>query len=301
MQTADEIALNDLHEYNSQGIFPIPNECEQGFVQRAKTLLEDAPKENRKADFVQSLLKEVYDIAPSWVPIIFDDKGLHFWEAGCTWYENDINTGYIQLKKKLEEKKTLFAIYDRDEILAHELVHAVRLPLQSKRFEEIFAYLVSWYIAKKKNQGICSKFFILFRTTFGPLFFTPFETSSFLLLTLITTFCTLFIPFFSFGTDLDYLLSFTCCIPLVALSFFLVRLCTTWMRFWQCKNNICSFYQKSIDMHNALAIMVRLSDEDIMKIATFKKNIEQNKENDCSFYVSFIQKIYGTRKGKFQC
>jgi len=73
------------------------------------------------------------------------------------------------------------------------------------------------------------------------------------------------------------------------------------MRFWQCKNNICSFYRKSLDMHNALAIMVRLSDEDIMKIATLKKNIEQNKENDCSFYVSFIQKIYGTRKGKFQC
>ncbi len=292
-----EEVFDKMRTYNAQGIFPIPGESEQNFVLRAEN---QSKSESGKTDlflFSYNLLQEVYDIVPSWVQVIFEDKGLSFWEAGCTWCDENKIHGYIQLKKKLLKKSTLFGVYDRDEILSHELVHAVRLPLQSKRFEEIFAYLTSYFVAKKKQKNFNKKTISLIRCALGPLFFTPLETSLFLLLTLISCLLSLFFPFILPRDEFTYLFTFSYVPLLCTFSFFLIRLTATWTYFFKCKKNICAFYQKNIDMHNVLAIMVRLSDEDIMEIARGKKK----RKNGCPFYKSFIQKIYAMQKETCQC
>jgi hypothetical protein len=90
-------------------------------------------------EMIQSAIKQVkdlYDIEPSNIEVVFDNKGLRFFEAGCTWIDENKNA-YIQIKKK----KSLF--YSLEEVLAHEYVHALRAHLDEPKFEEFIAYKTS--------------------------------------------------------------------------------------------------------------------------------------------------------------
>ncbi len=101
------------------------------------------------------------------VQINYSNKGLRFWEAGCTWSD-----GSIQLRKVFE-KKRVWLLYSRDEIIAHEQVHAKRLHLEEPVFEEILAYRTS------KSR---------FRRYWGPIFRTPKESLLFALTLLFPPF-----------------------------------------------------------------------------------------------------------------
>ena len=127
---------NNLLTLNSRGIFPGPAESQENFLRRADSSL--ARNTTSKAfDRTNAL----FDAIPDWVEIKRDAKGLLPWEGAATWIEENADgqrISAIQLKPSLPA-----FLYAPDEVLAHELVHAMRIGFEENRFEEILAYRTS--------------------------------------------------------------------------------------------------------------------------------------------------------------
>lgn len=148
--------LNQLNQFNLRGLIHAPDESDAAFFLRSKkaSLSEQFPE--------SKLAKELFDIAPDWVWLVYSSKGLHFWEGGCTWIEKDHVT--LQLNPAFKKKNTYFG-YSKEEVIAHELVHVARAAFEEPIFEEILAY-----------QTASSPF----RRFFGPFLRTTKETLLFL-------------------------------------------------------------------------------------------------------------------------
>lgn len=86
-------------------------------------------------------LHTLFDVDIDSVPIEYSAKGLRPWEGAVTWIEN--GQARIQLHPRLKTGSLFFGLYSRDEILAHELVHALRAHLNAPRYEEYLAYWTS--------------------------------------------------------------------------------------------------------------------------------------------------------------
>jgi len=61
------------------------------------------------------------------------------WEAGATWIGD---LAKIQLRKTLQTKNALLG-NQKDEVIAHEVVHAIRCQFEEPQFEEVLAYRCS--------------------------------------------------------------------------------------------------------------------------------------------------------------
>ncbi|MCB1108763.1 MAG: hypothetical protein KDK44_03825 [Chlamydiia bacterium] len=115
-------------------MIPGPNESEKHYQMRLKRM------ETATHDFQAKYPnRKIQTIAG--YPVFIGKTGLKIWEAGALWvYEDDhqIRLPLIQLKKYSEET------------LNHEKVHCKRIAFDEKRFEEIFAYLTSSKVWRKK-------------------------------------------------------------------------------------------------------------------------------------------------------
>lgn len=247
--------IKDLPSLNQKGWIPGPGEEEECFFKRVEALCQFAaypPKEVDQfvtdGDFVAPLsrVKNLFDCTPNWVVAYYSDKNLSFFQGGATWTieKNSLRVPLIQLKKTLDREK-LFKIYHREELLAHELVHAVRMQFDEPLFEEIFAYQTS-----KRS----------YRRLLGPLFQKEWEAYAFII--------TLCIPigwesllFFYQG-----LLSCSLCslIPALFFSFLLARLL-----FLRGILGLALFRIKKrlIDPKKALAAALRMTDREIFLFA----------------------------------
>jgi len=174
-----------------------------------------------------------YGIDPGWVPVFYSNDNLHLWEAACAWQEGDIIS--IQMRAAFEKQQTYMHFYKKDEILAHEYVHAARFPLQSAKYEEFFAYYLSRFYGSH------------FRAFVGPFFTKPADTAVFLLL------CLMPLAALFFGTN-TFLL-----VPFFAIGFFGLRLTYTWSFFSRCMKKV------------GLPLMVRLTDHEIEFFAEASK------------------------------
>jgi hypothetical protein len=90
-------------------------------------------------EIIQSAVKQVkdlYNVDASSVQIVFEKKGLSFFEGGCTWIDDKRNA-LVQISPKN------IPFYSKQEILAHEFVHALRAHLDENKFEELIAYQTS--------------------------------------------------------------------------------------------------------------------------------------------------------------
>jgi hypothetical protein len=161
-------SIDQWQEWNAQGFIPGPNEDEVGFEKRidfcqnirehllhqteeklpfdtsdptSQTILEEAlPKAN-----------DLYGIAPKWVPLIFSNHQLSPWHGGCAWIfqlnaEAPTST-LLQLRSRFRRFSTYLGLYDRNELIVHELAHVGRMAYQEPKFEEMLAYqssLASW-------------------------------------------------------------------------------------------------------------------------------------------------------------
>lgn len=74
------------------------------------------------------------------IEVRYSNKGLYFWEGGCTWIEGE--KSWIQLRTAFE-KRGRYLGYNREEIVAHEKVHLLRKDFEEPIFEEILAYQMS--------------------------------------------------------------------------------------------------------------------------------------------------------------
>ena len=85
--------------------------------------------------------EKLFGFRADWVPAFFPTRGLGLLWGGCT-VITDSGFPVFFLRRGFRSKPKWF-IYRRDELLAHELCHAVRGCLEDEPYEEHFAYMTS--------------------------------------------------------------------------------------------------------------------------------------------------------------
>ncbi len=218
-----------LLDLNKRGLIHAPDESDEGFFKRCRT-----------ASFAGSsppsrLAKSLYDIDPDWVYMIYDNKGLHFWEGACTWKKQDHIT--LQLNKAFECKESYLG-YSKEEVIAHELVHVVRGHFEEPVFEEILAYQSS----PSPLRRLCA-----------PLFRSPKE-SAFFVISLVVFFIAVLFETFQKVALAGFLGMFS-------LGFY--RLFWAQWTFNRTRKKIA----KIVGKEKVLAVMLRLTDREIIRFS----------------------------------
>ncbi len=98
------------------------------------------------------------------IEVTYSNEGLAPWHGAMTLISGD--KVEIRLRKAFKKKRRYLFLYDREEILAHEMIHARRKDLDEPKFEEFLAYQTS------PNA---------FRRLVGPIIESPRESWLFLL------------------------------------------------------------------------------------------------------------------------
>lgn len=86
--------------------------------------------------------REAYGFSVRWVPGFFPEREFGPFWGGCAVWEEENPTPVIVIRKNFAKKQKWF-IYDRTELISHELCHAARMPLMDQELEEHFAYGIS--------------------------------------------------------------------------------------------------------------------------------------------------------------
>lgn len=85
------------------------------------------------------LTGKLYDVQPDWVPGFFaNEKNGALW-GGCALSDPASKLTLFIIRKVFKNKRR-FLVYDRRELLAHELTHAAHQHVDEWLFEEYFAY-----------------------------------------------------------------------------------------------------------------------------------------------------------------
>lgn len=223
-----------LLELNRRGLIQGPDESEEAFFKRCG-------EAQASGSVPSSLTKELFDITIDWVSVAYANKHLRFWEGGCAWIEG--NAVSIQLKKHFQQHDVYLGLYSKEELLAHEYVHAARIAFEEPIFEEMLAFQTS-------------KSFL--RKTLGP-FFRKHNEINFLLLSLLLLFFTAFFTPFSWLAAIGG-------VGIFGFGFF--RLFRT-MRFF---SNTFKRLAHLVGEKQALPVMVRLSDREIIRFSSMDKS-----------------------------
>lgn len=186
---ADYTKIGTASGQSQIGFLQGPAESDDAFVKRVKLC---SSFRDPKAD----------DHLLGWIPLYYTNKGLSFFEGGATFIDEREGVVFplIHLRKSFKNKERWF-FYDKEEILKHELVHAMRCTFEEPKIEEFIAYQTSK---------------LSYRKYFGPLFTSAKEIFLFLAL--------LAIPFFFL--ELIFL-----ALPFMALGGFVLRLALRQKKF----------------------------------------------------------------------
>lgn len=157
--------IQELLHLNSGGLIPGPNETKEAFCQRVEVVKKFFNHPNsipgHHWDWAKEQLQKLYDFSPQWCTAFYSNQKLAPWQAAATWIQqNEPNVKPVYMIQ-LRSSKWVRYFVDRDEILAHEAVHAARAAFHEPKTEELFAYLTS-----------TSKW----RKVLGPLFQRPSES-----------------------------------------------------------------------------------------------------------------------------
>ena len=160
---------NTPYELDSHGLIAAPGETLESFATRIDELLrtrarfdlcsgrqaDPAPLEDEvgfKVGATEPIdaaiiaeaaekTEKLFGFRADWVPAFFPARGLGLLWGGCT-VITDSGFPVFFLRRGFRTKPKWF-IYRRDELLAHELCHAVRGCLEDETYEEHFAYMTS--------------------------------------------------------------------------------------------------------------------------------------------------------------
>lgn len=171
--TFSTMETQELLSLNSEGLIPGPGETEEDFRKRVLAVKEffqaqESPIAPHHWHWASEQLRALFDFTPRWCAAFYSSKGLAPWQAAATWInQTSANVKPIYMIQ-LRDSRWISRLIDRDELLAHEAVHAARAAFNEPKTEELFAYLTS--TAK-------------WRQVIGPLFYRPRE--SLLLMTII--------------------------------------------------------------------------------------------------------------------
>lgn len=260
----------ELAAYNERGLIPGPNENLEDFEKRVNFCLQlkadyinevtipDSFEINDEIiDSVLQLTEKNYGTRPDWVPIFFSNWRLAPWHGGAAWifklHEDSPLSAVLQLRKPFYYKKCYLGIYERDELMAHEMAHVGRMAFEEKKFEELLAYRTS-----KKG----------FLRYFGPIIQSAFESR--LVVYLLATLLIMDVYFLFQGSLSAYLdtQSFKL-LPLLLVLYGLFRLRKRQATLAKAEKNL----HKSTE--HAKEIVYRLTDNEIELFArSTKKEIE---------------------------
>ena len=127
--------MDNLVQLNQSGLFPAPRQSDQAFwakvdyVSMQSTLSGALP-----------LLLGPMDVQPCWVPIQSSNEGMHIWEGAVLW-QSQTDAGFMLPQIQISQRAQRF--YSKEELIAHEIVHAVRIDFKEEEFEEVLAYASS--------------------------------------------------------------------------------------------------------------------------------------------------------------
>lgn len=149
---------------NRQGLIPGPEEEEKEFVERvafclglkdeiSKELLPKGDELLSPEETAQilgaplAMTSSLYDIRPAFPPLFFSNWRLFPWHGGSAWIFQLSEKGplgaFIQMRKALYKKTRYLGLYEREELIAHELCHVGRMAFQEKKYEELLAFRTS--------------------------------------------------------------------------------------------------------------------------------------------------------------
>lgn len=215
-----------------EGFIPGPKESEEAFIERAEMTKKEAIEKKipfSHLDWPKETLKELFDINPSFLPIFYSNHSLFFWQGAASWVGEN---GEILIQMRKGFQKGSYFGYSRDELIAHEAVHAARCAFDEPQFEEFFAYFTSekWW-----------------RKILGPMIQRPWEVWP------LWFFCSL--SFFSSWAAFFV----SCWVGLGAIR---------WVRnFWTLRSAFLQILKEVKEEKVARAILVRLTDEEITLFA----------------------------------
>lgn len=267
------ILTDDLLRFNQEGYIPGPYENEENFLKRiefSKKLLEDPKKffndrgEAPPFDIEMKILKprwnwtraqlmNLYGVSPVDSAMFYSDKKLRFFQGAATWILpiDNVKIPILQFRKKLKKNSYLF-IYTLDEILAHELVHSMRVEFDEPKTEEMLSYMTS---------------ISYFRKIFGPIVRNSNEVLIFL-----GFFSLYFVSHFFyqiFNLNLFFYLSFFIGLISIGLLFYgFARLFYVRRKFFKTLKKLTKIFN---DKKIARAVLFRLTDFEIFKFSSMKK------------------------------
>ena len=215
------ITDTELKELGQKGFIPGPSETEEIFLKRVnktKNIYFNPEKVFPQISFEDKVTKpqwnwtrccliNLFDFAPSKLPMFYNDHGLKIFEGAVTHIieEDKVRVPLLQFRKKLK-KGFYLGIYSLHEILAHEATHAARIAFDEPVYEEVFAYLTA-------SSS--------FRKLFGPLVRSPNEALVFFGVFLGAILCqAIEIVFPSFYVSLLFLILFYSAFSLFFFSIF---------------------------------------------------------------------------------
>lgn len=261
-----------LLEFYAQGWVPAPKESLQVFYKRIQAF--QIFKEALQDEAVESLPFYSHERAPTklqaqaeketanyygtvltGVPLFFSSKTLFFWQGALTWVyqfdESGPKVTLIQLSPKFATQKLLWGLYDRDELLIHELAHAGRGAFNEPQFEEIIAY------ASSKSP---------WRRFFGPLFATHSESQWMMLLITMVIFLEALAVFWQWSISIFGLWMAPICGAFVLLT----RLIYRQHIFKKALSHLKEAFEKSGNTQaqpSAQSVLYCLSDAEIRQLA----------------------------------
>lgn len=258
------ISYKKLDEYNQKGLIPGPEESEEAFIERAEYCLNLETEIFKDEQIItEPLLQEplkkseaLYGIKPDWIPLFFSNERLSPWQGGCVWIfqinDDSPTSALLQMRKGFAIKKKYLLLYDRDELITHELAHVGRMAFQEPKFEEILAYQSSssWY-----------------RKILGPLFQASWESMLFVLMLMAIVFFDLFLILMG-HLDLYFQLMWLKALPVVYVTLLLIRLIGRYRAFSRCKTRVKSLLPPNKD---PLPFIYRLTDKEIIAFGSWSK------------------------------
>jgi hypothetical protein len=249
----------DLLTLDKMGFIPGPHEDEKIFLARVEKTKKNFEQGSwipeSHWDWVRQYLDLMYDVKPLYICAFYSNKGLAPWQGAAAWIEGKALNS-IQLREGLR-KGSYLGLYRREEILAHEAVHAARSGFNEDRFEEFFAYQTS----EKK-----------WRRVLGPLIQRPWEVWPFLVAIVLGALW----PLFYLAASLWALAGFARLIQ----------------RHRQLKRASCQILDFVRDPRRTRAILLRLTDREIEFFAK-GINFEKYAEEQTSLRWKVIRSYYG--------
>jgi hypothetical protein len=298
--TIEKAPLSVWQEWNAKGFIPSPDESESAFRERivfCQNLEQhlaqkeggelpfemNDPKSKELLEEVLPLTEKLYGIQPSWVPLFFSNYQLAPWHGGCAWiFQLNMNTptaAFLQLRSRFRNSSTFLGIYDRPELIAHELSHVGRMVYQEPHFEEFLAY-----------QSSSSQW----RRWLGPIVQSSKESLFFILLlgaVILADFALLSVEHTMVASSWWIKL-----IPLVVIVLAIGRLIYRQQIFKHCLENLETLYPPEEARH----LRYRLLDNEMKQFSHFSPfEIENFMENvaQYSFRWRFLKALYPPLKG----